>query len=140
MNDVIINKIQSIQRCIQRAKEIYKNNVESFLDDYDLQDAAVLNIVRACDLSIDLANHIVKLYKMGIPTASAESFELLLRKRVITKDLCESLKRMVGFRNIVVHEYKTIDYNIVISVITKDLNELTGFTESVMDFAEGNPT
>mgnify|MGYP000901118071 CR=1 FL=1 len=61
MNDVIINKIQSIQRCIERAREIYNNHKDDFLTNYDIQDAAVLNIIRACELSIDLANHIVKM-------------------------------------------------------------------------------
>jgi len=140
MNDVVINKIQSIQRCIERARDIYGSHAESFLEDYDAQDAAVLNIIRACDLSIDLANHLVKIYKMGIPTDSSESFELLYRKKVIPVDMLQTLKNMVGFRNISVHEYKRIDYNIVISVIRKDLDGLIRFTEVIMDFVNGNPS
>ena len=77
MNDIIVNKIQSIQRCVERAREEYLKDPEDFENNYTVQDAAILNILRACELAIDLANHIIKSHKMGIPTSSAESFELL---------------------------------------------------------------
>jgi hypothetical protein len=48
MNDVAINKIQSIQRCVQRAREEFRSDPEGFDADYTLQDAAILNVLRAC--------------------------------------------------------------------------------------------
>ena len=134
MNDIIINKIQSIQRCIQRAREEYQINPDDFLTNYSRQDAAILNLIRACEQSIDLANHIVKNYKMGIPTNTAEIFQLLERKNVISAPLSENMGYMVGFRNTVVHEYQKINLNIVIAVIETGLDDLIKFTDSVMDF------
>ena len=134
MNDIIINKIQNIQRCIQRAREEYQFNKDGFLTDYSRQDAAILNLIRACEQSIDLANHIVKNYKMGIPTNTAEIFQLLERKNVISAPLSENMGYMVGFRNTVVHEYQKINLNIVIAVIETGLDDLIKFTDSVMDF------
>ncbi len=133
MNDTIINKIQSLQRCVERAREIYLKNTTDFLENHDAQDAAVLNIIRACELAIDLANYIIKVRKIGIPTSSSESYDLLARKQIIPSDLAEKLKKMVGFRNISVHEYQKIDYAIVISVIEKELGDLIRFTDRIMD-------
>jgi uncharacterized protein YutE (UPF0331/DUF86 family) len=135
MNDVIVNKIQTIQRCVERAREEYNKNPGGFDADYTIQDAAVLNIVRACEQSIDLANHIVKSRKMGIPTSSTESFDLLQRKHVIDGALSERLKNMVHFRNTIIHEYKRTDIGIVRSVITKELDDLLRFTDAIMEFA-----
>jgi uncharacterized protein YutE (UPF0331/DUF86 family) len=136
MNDIIINKIQSIQRCIQRAREEYQFNKDGFLTDYSRQDAAVLNLIRACEQSIDLASHIVKIYKMGIPTNTAEIFQLLQRKNVISAQLSENMRYMVGFRNTVVHEYQKINMDIVIAVIETGLDNLIKFTDNVMEFYE----
>ena len=133
MNDTIINKIQSLQRCVERAREIYQKNKADFLENYDAQDAAVLNIIRACELAIDLANYIIKAKKIGIPTSSSESYDLLARKQIIPSALAEKLKKMVSFRNISVHEYQKIDYAIVISVIEKELDDLIRFTDILMD-------
>ncbi|MDQ7839078.1 MAG: DUF86 domain-containing protein [Thermodesulfobacteriota bacterium] len=140
MNDIVINKIQSIQRCIERAREEYMKNPEGFDDDYSRQDAAVLNILRACEQALDLANHIIKAHKMGIPTSSAESFDLLRKKSVIDSTLTEKLKKMVHFRNVVIHQYQRMDIEIVKSVIKSDLDNLVAFTERIMEFGDGNPS
>ena len=46
MNDILINKMQSIQRCIARAREEHGKSGESFDMDFTCQDATVLNILR----------------------------------------------------------------------------------------------
>lgn len=134
MNDAVINKIQSLQRCVERAREIYQNNREDFMANYDAQDASVLNIMRACELAIDLANYVIRAKKLGIPTSSAESFDLLARKQVIGPELAAKLKKMVGFRNISVHEYQKINYQIVIAVIEKELDHLVRYTDKIIEF------
>jgi len=139
MNDIIVNKIQTIQRCVERAREEYRKNPSGFDTDYTVQDAAALNIVRACEQAIDLANHIIKSYKMGIPTSSNESFDLLQRKQVIDRPLAGKLKNMVGFRNTVTHEYKRLDLEIVKSVIVRDLDDLLTFADRIMEFVDGAP-
>lgn len=135
MNDIIVNKIQSIQRCVERAREDYYKNPAGFDTDYTIQDAATLNIIRACEQAIDLANHIIKSRKMGIPTSSAESFDLLQKKNVIDRALSEKLKKMVQFRNVAIHQYKTLDIEIVKSVITRDIDDLVTFADKIMEFA-----
>lgn len=131
MNDVIINKTTSIQRCVKRAREEYAAAAD-FAHDYTNQDAALLNITRACEQTIDLANHVVRTGKLGIPTDSGESFDLLAAADIIDRGLADNLRRMVGFRNIAVHEYQELDMSIVESVITTELDWLVTFTEQVV--------
>lgn len=138
MNDIVINKIQSIQRCISRSREEYQKNPENFSTDLTSQDAAILNVIRACDLCIDLANILVKTYKLGIPNTSSDSFSLLEKQNIIESSLADKLKRMVSFRNTVVHEYKAVDIDIVISVIKTELNDIILFTEKTMEYLERN--
>ncbi len=137
MNDIIINKIQSIQRCVQRAREEYHKHPEGFDTDYTCQDAAILNVVRACEQAIDLANHVIKKQKMGIPSSSTESFELLQRKLVIDQRLMKKLKNMIHFRNVVIHNYQQLNLDIVKSVIESDLNDLVLFCDRIMEFVKG---
>jgi uncharacterized protein YutE (UPF0331/DUF86 family) len=131
MNDIVINKIQSIQRCCERAREEYSKNPDLFSTDFTLQDSAVLNIIRACEQAIDLANHIIKDNRYGIPTSSAESFELLVKKKIISADLAEKLIKMTKFRNIVIHAYQQVKIEIVKNVILNDLTDLLSFAEEI---------
>jgi len=134
MNDIIVNKTQSLHRCIERAREEYDLAQGNFRTDYSRQDAAILNIVRACELAIDIANYVIKSHKMGIPTSSAESFQLLARKKVISHTLEQKMENMVGFRNLTVHQYEKINIAIVEAVIAHGLNDLVAFSEVVMEF------
>ena len=133
MNDTILNKVASIQRCVLRARDIYSRNRQIFLSDFDSQDAAVLNIMRACELAIDIANYLIKEKRLGLPKSSADSFQLLAAARIISSDLAKKLEKMVGFRNITVHEYRQINYEIVVHVLEHELDDLVALTEKVLE-------
>jgi uncharacterized protein YutE (UPF0331/DUF86 family) len=134
MHDVIINKVQSIQRCVKRAREEY-SEAEDFITDYTRQDAAMLNVLRACELAIDLAAFVISQRKLGLPTSSREAFELLRDAGLISSQLCDRLLKMVGFRNIAVHAYQALDMKIVAAVIQKDLDDLLVFADAILQSA-----
>lgn len=134
MNDVVIQKIDSIHRCIKRAREEYAAAGDHFANDYTRQDAAVLNLMRACEQSIDLANYLVKKEKLGVPSDSADSFDLLEKGGILPPDLSSRLRKMIGFRNTVVHEYQSINIRIVETIITEGLADIIWFTEIVLPY------
>jgi uncharacterized protein YutE (UPF0331/DUF86 family) len=133
MDDIIINKSQSIQRCIDRARQEHLAAID-FKNDFSRQDSSTINILRAFEQTIDLANYIVKKLKLGIPKQTREIFDLLYQNKVIDKKLSVNLKKMVSFRNISVHEYMDIDSNILENVINKELDNLKEFYEVINSF------
>ena len=62
-----------------RAREEYAAAAEGFSTDYTRQDAAVLNIQRACEAALDMGQHLVRREKLGLPQSSRDVFELLAR-------------------------------------------------------------
>ena len=136
MKDIIVNKVQSIQRCIRRARDELERAGSGFREDYTRQDAAILNITRACEQALDLANHIIRTHKMGIPTSSRESFDLLERQGVIPNDLAAKLRKMIGFRNTAVHQYQQLNIDIVIEIIRSGLDDLIAFTDAIIGFVD----
>jgi len=136
MNETLIQKIKSAQRCIQRAREIYDKRGVQFLVDYDAQDAAVLNLIRASETTIDLANYLIKRDKLGIPASSAESFDLLAQAGRISPELARKMRSMVGFRNLAVHQYQQLDYALVIRVIQLGLNDIIAFLDRLMELED----
>jgi uncharacterized protein YutE (UPF0331/DUF86 family) len=132
MSDVHLAKVAAIQRCVSRARQEYSEAGASFAADLTRQDAAVLNIMRACETAIDLANALIRERELGIPSSNRDSFRLLAEGGVIPADLASRLQRMVGFRNVAVHRYRDLDVAIIASVITRDLDDLLAFTERVV--------
>ncbi|SFD26695.1 type VII toxin-antitoxin system HepT family RNase toxin [Clostridium uliginosum] len=125
-NDVILNKIETIERCLNRIKEVYNNNPEN-LNDYTKQDSVILNIQRACEAAIDLAMHIVSEKNLGIPQNSRDSFEVLNANNIIDDSLNKKMKSMVGFRNIAVHDYKTLSLKVVQVIIENHLKDFNDY-------------
>ncbi|MBV4427566.1 type VII toxin-antitoxin system HepT family RNase toxin [Clostridium tyrobutyricum] len=131
MNDVVLNKISVIERCIKRIKEEYDNNPEN-LKNYTKQDSIILNIQRACEASIDLAMHIISERKFGIPQNSRDAFEILFNNKIIDENVMRELKSMVGFRNIAVHDYQTVNLDIVKAVIENHIDDLKKFSSLIL--------
>jgi uncharacterized protein YutE (UPF0331/DUF86 family) len=98
-----------------------------FEEDYFRQDAVGLNVQRACELCIDVANHLIKTRKLGLPEDSKDSFLLLQRAGLIDEAMAAALRAMVGFRNILVHQYQILDLAIMVEVIERRLDDLLAF-------------
>ena len=134
MNDIVINKIQSIQRCVRRAREEYQSDPGSFATNCTRQDAAFLNVLRAGETAIDLANYAIRATKLGIPVSSADSFRLLRHGGIIDPELAERMEKMVGFRNVVIHQYTAVDLRVVEAVIVSELDELLTFADRIREY------
>lgn len=120
-----------MEKCISRIHEEYDNNPKN-LENYTKQDSIILNIQRACEAAIDLAMHIVSEKKLGIPQNSRDAFEVLESNGFIGKEVMKKLKAMVGFRNIAVHNYQTVNLGIIKEIIEKHLRDLKEFTEIIV--------
>lgn len=131
MNDVILNKTTTIERCVNRIHEVYENTPEN-LKDFTKQDSIILNIQRACEASIDLAMHIVSERKLGVPKASREGFQLLQEAGLIDANLAKTLMNMVGFRNIAVHDYQALELSILEAILDKHIDDFKEFTKVVL--------
>lgn len=135
MNDVILNKTTTIERCVKRIHEVYDGNPAN-LTDFTKQDSIILNIQRACEASIDLAMHIVSERKLGVPKASREAFKLLLDAGLIENSLAKTLMNMVGFRNIAVHDYQQLDLNILKAILEKHIDDFKDFSKVILQLEE----
>lgn len=131
MNDVVLNKVTTIERCINRIHEVYDNNPENLID-FTKQDSIILNIQRACEASIDLAMHIVSEKKLGVPKASRDAFKLLSEGSIIDESLAKVLMNMVGFRNIAVHDYQSIQLDILEAILEKHLSDFKVYTKVIL--------
>jgi uncharacterized protein YutE (UPF0331/DUF86 family) len=131
-DDVLLNKAASIERCVARAREEFKAAGAGFASDFTRQDAAVLNIQRACEAALDMGQHIIRTRKLGLPQSARNVFDLLAQDGIIAPALADSLKKMVGFRNIAVHDYQALLLPILVTIITEHLDEFQEFVTAVL--------
>lgn len=131
-NSVLLSKAAIIERAIKRAKEEYTNAGANFAQDFTRQDAAILNIQRACEAAIDMGQHFIRANKLGLAQSARDVFTLLAEHKIIQPKLANTLQNMVGFRNSAVHEYQKILLPIVETIISQHLDELLEFSSSLV--------
>lgn len=109
---------------MDRIRSTYERSPDTLETNFDQQDIIVLNLQRACEQAIDIAQITARKANLRQGDTSAEVFEVLAEAAIISKALKESIKGMIGFRNIAVHEYEKLNFDIVRAVITQHLNSL----------------
>ncbi len=129
MDDVVINKSATIERCLKRVREVFADDDRNIYTDQTRQDSTVLNVQRACETAIDLAMHLVRRGRLGIPQESRDGFELLAKDGTLPRELADRLKSMVGFRSVAVHDYQALNLDIVRSIVRERLGDLAAFAE-----------
>lgn len=134
LDDVIINKIETIRKCISRIQEEYEGFEREFEINYTKQDSIVLNLERASQGAIDIATHIVRVKRLGVPKSTRELFVLLEENGYISKNSSENMQKMVGFRNIAVHDYQNLNLDVVKNIVTERLVDFDGFIGDIRNY------
>jgi len=123
---VILRKVSFIRHNLSRLKDKENVSLESLKNDLDIQDIVLHNLQLAIQGCIDIGSHVISDEGWGVAGSLNEIFYILQNKGVIKAKMADKIISMVGFRNILVHEYETINFDIVCNILhhhLKDINE-----------------
>jgi len=132
---ILAEKIESLRRCIKRIEDKKPESVDLLMQNLDLQDILVLNLTRAVQLSVDIGSHIISNTNELAPQTMGDVFTTLNKLGVITAETCQQLKKAVGFRNVAVHNYETINWIIVDAICKNSLADFRRFSKEVSQYA-----
>ena len=78
-DDVLLDKAATVERCVRRAGEEYHKDPATFAADVTRQDAAILNIQRACEACLDMGHAVIRRERLGVPRSARDVFPLMAR-------------------------------------------------------------
>ena len=85
----------------------------------------------AIQAALDIASHIVSDERLGEPRTNRELFDLLERGGWVASDLAQTLRNIVGFRNVLVNGYDAVDLAVVEDVLRSRLGDLLDFVSVI---------
>jgi uncharacterized protein YutE (UPF0331/DUF86 family) len=132
MDDVLLNKASSIERCLKRINEEFFGHEDELESNFTRQDAIILNLQRACEAVIDAAMHLVRVNRLGIPQQSRDAFSMLAEAGLLDDELASKMQSMVGFRNVAVHDYRKLSLDIVRAILENHLNDFRDYANSIV--------
>jgi uncharacterized protein YutE (UPF0331/DUF86 family) len=93
--------------------------------------------VTAIEACVDVAQHICSAQGWGPPADNGDAACLLGKHGVLGAELADAIRKAVGFRDVLVHEYVEVDDAIVIDRLG-DLGELEEFVRAVASYVTHN--
>ena len=134
--DVVYSKISIIKNCLKSIEHATGLKPEK-LDEIMIQDVFVLNVQRAVQACIDLANIVISMKGFKLPASYKQSFQILEENKIIEPSMADEMMKMVGFRNIAVHDYQELDVDILKSILKKHLPGFEKFYTKIYEFVQG---
>ncbi len=123
MNERIKDKIEDIEKYLDELGEILPGSLEDYKKDFKTKAACERYAEIVIEAVIDLAFLVVKYGKLGYPESDLETFEILSKSKIIPSELAGRLQDAKRMRNIIAHEYGSVDDEIVFHSITEELEK-----------------
>ena len=130
--EVIENKISSIRKYLDILDRYKKYSVKEIKENVDVRGALERYLYLAVQATIDLAETVIAYKNLRKPTTLAESFDILYEEKIVkSRSSIDQLISMVGFRNIIAHDYGEINYDIVHDILQVRLQDIQEFVEII---------
>jgi uncharacterized protein YutE (UPF0331/DUF86 family) len=118
---------------VQRVADKCPDDPETLAREVDLQDIVTLNLSRAVQMCVDVGAHMIASTETPAPATMGQTFELLSEKGILPEALATRLQRAVGFRNIVIHNYEAIDWQVVHALARDHLDDFAAFARAIVE-------
>ena len=124
---IILKRVEQIEKHLERMRSFTSLSHEAFLDNSVAQDVVEYNLFQMVNHLINIFQHTVVDEGYGFPETAYEAAEILFKKGILSPEDVMLFKQMVGFRNVVGHDYINIDKEVVYQILThgeKDIRAL----------------
>ncbi|MBK1735814.1 hypothetical protein CKO15_11100 [Halorhodospira abdelmalekii] len=128
---ILAEKLEALHRCVRRIEERRTASVSALREDIDRQDILSVNLTRAVQLCVDMAAHVLSDTCQPAPQTMGEAFDLLCAEGIIDAEVRDRMRAAVGFRNVAVHSYQAIDWDIVHHITHEGLTDFRAFARSM---------
>lgn len=108
-NERLLEKIDELEKYLSELEEYLPPEEEEYLSDSLRKRACERAFQLACENLLDICNLIISMKGFGIPKDARDSIRRLSENGVIPLSLSSRLEGLVGFRNLLVHQYGRID-------------------------------
>jgi uncharacterized protein YutE (UPF0331/DUF86 family) len=127
--ELVAKKIAFIETCARELRDLARP--ELIATDIREERFVVHTLQIAIQAALDVASHIVSDDRLGEPENNRQLFELMVKNGWVPNTLAESLRVMVGFRNILVDGYQSVDPALVREVVEHRLDDLLAYCTAI---------
>ena len=129
----MLDRLKVLERNVDILNDFRNKYSLEDLEEREIEWALRYGLFESIQIVIDLSCHIVSKYNLGNPSNYADCINILYKEKYITSELAQTLKSMVGLRNILVHEYIPVDVEKIYSLLDF-ISDFKLFVESIKNY------
>lgn len=133
---LILRKLAELDQYLRQVKEYARISVEEYQSSWKTQRIIERTLQMMIETCVDIAGHIISDKAFRTPTSYSDTFKVLHENGVLPTGLFAKMEKMAKFRNIVVHHYDSIDAEIVVGILKRDLDDFMGFQKAIISVLE----
>lgn len=134
--ETIERRLRKLEENLSLLRELQGVEAAEFLNDPKTRLYAAHLLQTAIQCVIDVGLHLVAGLNLGRVDRYSDIPRVLAENRIIPSELSQKLKRMIGLRNILVHEYLEVDYGALYQFIKTELRDFEEFAAAVTGLLE----
>lgn len=123
-SDILILRLNLIQKCHDKIKQILDISIDEFLENEINQLAVERCLQLSAQAMADIGSHIIAQSGWQVPNTYSEIITVLSNKKILDKNLSKKLESFMGLRNILVHSYLDVDEALLYNELKANLNDL----------------
>lgn len=141
---LVLRKLAELDQYLSQVKEYAGISIEQYESSWKTQRIIERTLQMMIETCVDIAGHIISDRAFRTPTSYSDTFKVLHENGALPVELFAKMEKMAKFRNIVVPHYDSIDAEIVVEILKRDLDDFAGFQAAIIslleqDEAEGSP-
>jgi uncharacterized protein YutE (UPF0331/DUF86 family) len=138
-SSTIARHLEQLRIYLDRLIELRQYSREALKGDWRIQSMVERNLQLAIEVVISICEQVIASQSLLTPSSSREALSTLADAGLIARDLATALQQAVGFRNIIVHQYITIDYDLIYDALQNDLDDVEAFLAAISMFLRNQP-
>ncbi len=132
--DVIQRRLVKLDEYLAILRTLSRYSFEEFTADPEHYGSAERFLQLAIELLTDMGNHVIADLGLGTVDSYGDVPRVLAGKGYIAEEAAEEWVRMIGFRNVLVHNYLDIERRIVYDVLQTKLDEMEALKRVFVQF------
>lgn len=134
INGVIIQKLQSLDETMAELRSLGSVTVEQLSSDWQTRRAVERDLQILVEIVLDICQRIICLAGQTPATTGAEVIERCIQIGALTQ--YDGYRKMVQFRNFIVHRYDRVDVTIWADMVNQFLADFDKFRTEILLYVQ----
>jgi uncharacterized protein YutE (UPF0331/DUF86 family) len=122
-SEIFRKRLGKIEEYLSILDRLRKYTIDEFVGDPERYGSAERFLHLSIEAINDLGNHMIANLNLGEVNWQSDIPKILFERGYLSSELQDKWIKMIGFRNVLVHEYLNIDHELVYDVLQNNLGD-----------------